>query len=152
MSIRPAQESDFDIVQYITHRTISEIYPHYYPTGAVAFFLHHHNEEHIKSDLANRRVFLCLDAGQRAIGTVTVKSNEICRLFVLPPCQGQGYGTELLAFAEAEIAKQYSEIVLAASFPAKSIYLKRGYEAVSFHTIKTEHSDYLCYDLMRKQL
>ena len=31
MSIELAQEFDFDIVKKITHKTIKEIYPHYYP-------------------------------------------------------------------------------------------------------------------------
>ena len=39
MSIKLAQEFDFDIVKKITHKTIKEIYPHYYPNGAVVFFL-----------------------------------------------------------------------------------------------------------------
>ncbi len=39
MSIKLAQKSDFEIVKEITHRTINEIYPHYYSDGAVEFFL-----------------------------------------------------------------------------------------------------------------
>jgi len=39
MSIKLAQEVDFDIVKKITHETIKEIYPHYYSNGAVVFFL-----------------------------------------------------------------------------------------------------------------
>ena len=39
MSIKSAQKSDFYVVKEITHTTIDEIYPHYYPIGAVAFFL-----------------------------------------------------------------------------------------------------------------
>ena len=151
MSIRLAREGDLDLVEQITHRTIREIYPRYYPEGAVAFFLHHHREENIKNDLANRRVFLCLDPERRAVGTVTVRGNEICRLFVLPQYQGGGYGSELLEFAETEIAGRYDEIILSASLPAKDIYLKRGYQALEFHTIKTENNDCLCYDLMGRQ-
>jgi len=43
MDIQLANESDLDIIKKITNTTIKEIYPHYYPEGAVAFFLNHHN-------------------------------------------------------------------------------------------------------------
>lgn len=48
MSIILEQECDLTIIQEISHTTIEEIYPHYYPSGATAFFLNHHNDENIK--------------------------------------------------------------------------------------------------------
>ncbi len=54
--------------------------------------------ENILKDIKKNRVFLYLDTSQNAIGTVTVKGNEICRLFVLPAYQGKGFGTEMPAF------------------------------------------------------
>ena len=96
MSIKLAQEFDFDIVKKITHKTIKEIYPHYYPNGAVVFFLNHHNDENIMNDISNHNVFLCYNSEQNAVGTVTIKKNEICRLFVLPQYQGNGYGLSLI--------------------------------------------------------
>ena len=98
------------------------------------------------------RVFLCSNSEHTIVGTVTLKENEICRLFVLPQYQGNGYGKELLDFAEAEIAKQFNEIILAASLSAKAIYLKRGYKEAAYHTIKADNNDYLCYDIMKKQI
>lgn len=151
MSIKQAVLSDLSIVKKISEVTISEIYPHYYPKGAVDFFLTHHSEANILSDIKRNRVFLCLDTKQNVVGTVTIKTNEICRLFVLPSCQGKGYGTELLDYAEKEISCQYSKIVLDASLPAKKIYLHRGYKDVEFNIIATENSDFLCYDVMEKR-
>lgn len=152
MSIRLAEESDFDIVKEITHTTINEIYPHYYPNGAVNFFLNHHNADNIKNDISENYVFLFYDSEQIAVGTVTIKNNEICRLFVLPNYQGNGYGKELLDFAECTIAKIYDEVIIDASLSAKAIYQKRGYIECGYHTIKTENNDYLCYDIMKKHL
>ena len=152
MSIKLAQKSDFYVVKEITITTISEIYPHFYPTGAMDFFLSHHNDKNIKNDIASECVFLCYNAEHSAVGTVTIKENEICRLFVLPRYQSNGYGKELLEFAESEISKCYHEIVLAASLSAKSIYHKRGYKGTEYHMIKTENNDYLCYDIMKKSL
>ena len=76
MSIKQAVLSDLSIVKKISEVTISEIYPHYYPKGAVDFFLTHHSEANILSDIRLNRVFLCLDTKQNVVGTVTIKTNE----------------------------------------------------------------------------
>ena len=152
MSIRQAVLADLSIVKNISEVTISEIYPHYYPKGAVNFFLEHHSEENILNGIKKNRVFLCLDILQNAIETITVKDNEICRLFVMPTYQGMGFGTEMLNFAEKIIFEQYSKVVLDASLPAKQIYLKRGYEEVKFNVITTRDNDFLCYDVMEKHI
>ena len=152
MSIRKAGMSDIETVKEISYQAISQIYPRYYPMGAVEFFLSHHSEENIINDIKRECVYLCDDGGQNTVGTVTVKENEICRLFVLPVFQGNGYGRELLTFAESKIKEKYGEIILDSSLPAKGIYLKRGYKEKEYHTIKTENGDFLCYDIMVKQI
>lgn len=38
MSMKQASLSDLSIIKRISEITISEIYPHYYPKGAVDFF------------------------------------------------------------------------------------------------------------------
>ncbi len=152
MSIIKAKVSDFEIVKHITAQTINNIYPHYYPCGAVDFFLSHHNDKNIETDIENGNVYLCFNNDNKAVGTVTIKENEICRLFVLPDQQGKGYGRELLIFTENKISEKHNTIILDASLPAKSIYLKTGYVSTEFHSIKTESGDYLCYDLMVKQI
>lgn len=152
MSIKHACLSDLTIVKSISETTISEIYPHYYPEGAVNFFLTHHSEENILKDIERNRVFLCFDMSGNPIGTVTIKENEICRLFVLPSFQGMGYGKEMLDFAEKTISECFSKIVLSASLPAKKIYIKRGYKEVEFNIIAAGQNDFLCYDVMEKQL
>ncbi len=91
MSIIRADISDIETVKYITTETINSIYPHYYPEGAVDFFLGHHNDKNIENDIRVGIVYLCFDNENNAFGTVTVKENEICRLFVLPEYQGNGY-------------------------------------------------------------
>lgn len=150
MSIIHANEEHLETVKAITISTISRIYPHYYPKGAVDFFLAHHNEEIIFQDIQSGFVYLNVDQWQNAVGTVTLRTNEICRLFVLPQYQGRGLGRELLDFAEDRISEQNRTAVLDASLPAKSIYVKRGYIEVEARSIRTASGDYLCYDVMRK--
>lgn len=152
MNIREALPEELDIVENIVRTTIIGIYPHYYPEGAVRFFLEHHNRENIGNDIADKTVYLCTDSTGNAAGTVTIKKNEVCRLFVLPEFQGRGYGGELLRFAEKKISRHYSEIVLDASLPAKAIYMKKGYTETAYHIIETDNGDFLCYDLMKKIL
>ena len=151
MSIKQAVSSDLSTIKRISAITISEIYPHYYPKGAVDFFLAHHSEDNNRYTYRRNRVFLCLDEYRNTVGTVTIKKNEICRLFVLPSCQEIGYGTEMLDFAEQAIFAQYSKVVLDASLPAKTIYLKRGYKEIEFNSIAVGNQEFLCYDVKEKR-
>ena len=94
-------------------------------------------------------VYLLEENGEY-IGTVTIKKNEICRLFVLPQKQHRGYGQALLEFTEQKICEKYSRIVLDASLPAKRIYIRRGYKEVEYNQILTNSGDNLCYDVIEK--
>ncbi len=151
MTLRRAVISDLQAVKDITSTTISSIYPHYYPKGAVEFFLEHHCEQNIINDIKENCVYIYLDENTGPVGTVTIKNNEICRLFVLPEKQGMGFGKRMLDFAEDYILQRYNQIVLDASLPAKSIYQKRGYRVTESNSIMVDYGDYLCYDVMTKQ-
>ena len=150
MKIVTANINDFDDVRWITETTITSVYPHYYPAGAVEFFCRHHSDDKIKADIDAGCVYLLEDEG-RIVGTVTVSGNHINRLFVLPECQHKGYGRALIDFAEEKISEQYKTIELDASFPAKPIYLKRGYKDVGYDIIDTPNGDKLCHDIMAKE-
>ena len=152
MKIVPAGPADFAAVRQITQETIRAVYPRYYPQGAVDFFLAHHNDAAIEKDIREKRVYLCISDDGEPAGTVTVTGSEIGRLFVLPAYQGKGYGGALLRFAERIVAEHHEAAELDVSFSAKAIYLKRGYEAVSWHVIETENGDFLCFDHMTRSL
>lgn len=150
MDIVLATEKDFDAVKKITQTTIRAIYPRYYPTGAVDYFIKHHSDENISRDIADSKVYL-LRVDSKDIGTVTVNGNEIDRLFVLPDFQSNGYGRALIDFAEHMIKENYKEIILAASLPAKMMYQRYGYVEMEYNVIETENEDYLCFDMMKKE-
>ena len=101
--------------------------------------------------IKNGSVYLLFHNEHNAVGTVTCKENEICRLFVLPEYQGRGYGSSLMRFAEETIFAVFASCRLDASLPAKAIYRKRGYREIESHVIPTEHGDFLCYDVMEKR-
>lgn len=150
MEIKKADEKQLLLILEIAYSTIKEIYPRYYPKGAVEFFLSHHNERKILEDITSGKVYYMTDDNERVVGTVTVNGDEICRLFVLPKYQKKGCGSRLIAFAEEKIFERFDKIVLDASLPAKRIYLKKGYFITSSHEVAAENGDVLCYDVMEK--
>lgn len=150
MTIRKAEPKDLQIVFKITHTTISEIYPRYYPSGAVKFFLDYHSKDAVAKDISDGKVFICYAPDGTAAGTVTICGNEIQRLYVLPEYQGRGFGRALVEFAEQELFKTVDEVIVEASLPAKGLYKKRGYTETEYLSIKAENGDFLCWDKMSK--
>ena len=67
----------------IVEKTIRTVYPHYYPSGAVQFFLDLHNERRIREALAREDIYFAEVQGE-IVGTGSIRGNEICRLFILP--------------------------------------------------------------------
>lgn len=140
---------DVSLVAAIAEKTIQEIYPRYYPEGAVEFFRNLHSEGNICGALEEDEIYLLLADGE-AVGTGTIRGNEICRLFVLPGYQGQGYGTMLMDALEERIFGQFEAVHVDASFPAEVMYIKRGYRFCSYDKIETDNGDFLCYHTMEK--
>lgn len=149
--IRKADVKENDIITELVRKTIEAVYPKYYPAGAVDFFLAHHKPEKILADVKAGKVYVSEEDGIIA-GTVTIDGNGIARLFVEPLRQGCGLGRRLMDFAENKIF-EYSETVrIDSSLPAKSMYIKRGYREKEYCKICTDSGDFLCYDVMEKNI
>lgn len=151
MTIKKAAYSDVQTIFDITSSTIAEIYPRYYPSGAVKLFLNYHSEDTIAKDVAEGNVFICFDSAGNPAGTVTICGNEIQRLYVLSRFQGKGFGKKLLEFAENELFKTFDEIIVESSLPAKGLYLKRDYIETEYLNMEAENGDFLCWDKMVKR-
>lgn len=153
------QDKDFDMrlkrvecpvkAAEIVEKTIRAVYPHYYPSGAVQFFQDLHNEQRIREAFAREDIYFAAVQGE-IVGTGSTRGNEICRLFILPEYQAKGYGSRLMDLLEDMVFQQYQAVHMDASFPAESMYLKRGYRIKTYEKIKTEGGDYLCYHTMEK--
>lgn len=134
----------------IVEETIHTIYPHYYPYGVVQFFLDLHNEQRLREAMEREDIYFALVQGE-IVGTGSIRENEICRFFILPKYQAKGYGSRLMDFLEGRIIQRYPAVRVAASFPAESMYLKRGDSIVSYEKCKVEGGDFLCYHVMEKK-
>lgn len=148
IELKPAGRTEEAAV--IAKETIQKVYPRYYPPGAVQFFLDLHSEARIEEAVSSEEIYLAAVQGN-IIGTGSIRKNEICRLFILPEYQGKGYGSRLMDLLEAKIFEKYTKVHVDASFPAESMYLKRGYQMISYEKIETENGDFLCYHTMEKE-
>lgn len=150
-TVRPAAPTDRDIVTELVRETIKAVYPKYYPAGAVDFFLAHHKPENIASDIEAGKVYVLASDGV-IVGTVTIDGNDIARLFVKPSEQGKGHGSKLIDFAENMIFGYSETVRIDSSLPAKAMYIKRGYREKEYRKILTDNGDFLCYDVMEKNI
>lgn len=142
---------NMETVAAIVQETIQAVYPRYYPQGAVDFFRELHSLNRLCQAQEEEEIYLLSVEGTGA-GTCSVRGNEICRFFMLPPYQHRGYGQKIMDILEGKICRQYDTVHVDASFPAEEMYLRRGYRIVSYEKIETVNGDFLCYHTMVKQL
>lgn len=146
-----AEIQDLAVVKYIVIETIKRIYPNYYPSEVVDFFLNHHNDERILTDIKSGKVFLFSEKG-KYIATGTLSEDHINRVFVLPDFQGKGFGSQIMAFLEKKVNETYDVIYLDSSLPAFKLYTKRGYFPLEYCEENVENNKVLCYHIMKKEI
>ena len=152
MAIFSASCEAFEAVKNIICHTIETVYPRYYPKGVVDFFLAHHSDENIKSDIDKGNVYL-FSHNSNIVGTGSIQhGNEIARVFVLPEFQGRGFGSEIIEHLERQVACSHNFVSLHASLPAYLMYIKRGYTQVAFETIIAPGETILCVPVLQKKL
>jgi GNAT superfamily N-acetyltransferase len=151
MEILKATISQLQEVYHITQHTIRTIYPHYYPTEVVDFFLNYHNEKNIMKDLKREAVFLLSTEG-RWVGTGSYDGRCIGRVYVLPEYQGKGYGTVIMDALEDKIAEDNTSCFIEAAMPSYEFYLKRGYKPTRYFQYEVENNRKLYYYEMDKSL
>lgn len=146
--IRKAMEEDNESIVKLVRETMSEVYPNYYPTGAVELFLSYQTKDNIIRDIQNGIVYVLENDGLM-IGTGTIKENRVCRLVVKTNQQEKGYGTKIIEYLEEQILSNYETVILDASLPACELYRKRGYKTMEYKKLQAENGDYICYPLMQ---
>ena len=121
-----AERRDAEDVCRIVRSTILQVYPRHYPQAVVDEFIKSNDPQTILADIDRGCVYY-IRCGVSAVGTVTVRSDLISRLYVLPLYQGRGFGEALLEFAESRVAQLYKKAWLGAVPSSESFYLRHGY-------------------------
>lgn len=146
-----ATVNDIDIVYDIVQKSIKETYPNYYPKEVVDFFSELHSKENILKDVKADLVGLLKD-GDKFVGTGCYRDNHITRVYVLPECQGKGYGSYIMNCLEESVNKKFDKACLDASLPASHLYETRGYITTEHGKWNVENGVVLVYEIMEKKL
>ena len=135
----------------VLHTTIRTVYPKYYPHEVVDFFCRLHSEAHILEGIAAGNMGVLLEDGA-IVGTGCFDQNHITGVYVLPQCQGKGFGSHIMDRLESQIGKDYTAARLDASLPAVRLYEHRGYHTVGHGAHPLENGVMLVYEIMEKSL
>lgn len=139
-------------IHNVLQRTIRTVYPKYYPQEVVDFFCDLHDLEHVREGIASGHMGVALDESGSVVGTGCYDGNHITGVYVLPECQGKGYGSHIVDRLEEAIAADHAVARLDASLPAACLYEHRGYETVGHGVIDLDNGAKLVYEKMEKRL
>lgn len=146
-----AGSEHIDGIRHVMQSTIRAVYPKYYPTEIVDFFCQLHSREHVQEGVESGNRDVLLDEG-KIVGVGCADGNHITSVYVLPECQGQGFGSYILDCLEARIAREHETAVLDASLPAVMLYEHRGYKTTGHGVLDVGNDVKLVYEVMEKQL
>lgn len=129
--IRPFCLEDCAAVSNVIHRCLREVNIRDYGEGHIAHMLPIFAADNLPRWFEGAEPYV-LVAMDQIVATGTVRGRDIQTVFVLPDCQGKGYGKQLMAFLEQHIkAKGFSEATLNSSLTSKDFYIALGYELVA---------------------
>ena len=82
--------------------------------------------EYLRREMAaGKRVWMLMD--ESPVGLVSVQGSLIENLYILPQCQGKGYGTKLLHFAMAQCGGRPTLWILDNNEGAYRLYARNGF-------------------------
>lgn len=144
-----ATEQHVDEITNLVQCTVKEVYPKYYRDEVVNFFCKWHSREKIQADVAAKKVYIITE-NDRIVATGTADGEHITRIYVLPDCQGRGYGSAIMDFLEQKIIKENGAAWVESSLPAGKFYHSRGYVTKEHQEFEVENGKILEYEVMRK--
>jgi GNAT superfamily N-acetyltransferase len=117
-----------ELKEMIDH-TVEDCYETAYNREAVAYFKDYHNKENILKDCSEGLTLVCCLGKGKIVGTASLCSQSIKRLYVLPEFQNKGFGTLLLrTLEENALQRGIQRVDLYSTLPAKGFYLLLGYK------------------------
>jgi GNAT superfamily N-acetyltransferase len=130
-AIRPLCPEDCAAVSNVIHRCLWEVNIRDYGEEHIARMLPTFASDNLPRWFEGAEPYV-LVAENQIVATGTVRGRDIQTVFVLPDCQGKGYGKQLMAFLEQRIkTKGFAEATLNSSLTSKHFYIALGYELVA---------------------
>jgi len=131
LSIRRFSKNDLSPLCNLISETIEKCYTEIYPPKAVRFFIAYHAPENILRDAAVGIVLVGWRGGT-PVATATLVNNYVCRVFVHPQCQGQGFGKEMSdAIERLAIDKSIDKLELDASLTSRRFWERLGWRVTT---------------------
>lgn len=125
-----ANDSVDELLAFVQDMMRASYFPAYGPEVG-ELFLQYHNAENIAKDATSGRIW-CAREGDRLVGTVTVATDELTRMFVSPELQGRGVGRLLMDGALSWAKDSGVKKLTAWSVPfSRGFYEKFGFYMVN---------------------
>lgn len=146
--IRLFQDKDADELSTVITRCLKEVNSKDYPAETIGGMVAYFTPEKVKELAQEREMYVAVQA-DKAIGTVSRDGNKVFTMFINPDFAGQGIGSQLMDYAEQQVATSgFGFVELGASITAHDFYQKRGYDDVRETETESSGLNYI----MQKQL
>lgn len=134
------KDDGIDELYAFCHEMIDASYSPAYSPRAVSMFHDYHGREQMLSDAAAGRIWIAREDG-KPVGTVSVASGELGRMFVSPGLRGRGLGRELITRALGYARDTGLKKLTAWSVPfSRSFYERFGFSMLNADTLNFEGS------------
>ena len=149
--IRLFSKSDLAALHRLIADTIERCYIGVYPPKAIRYFLDYHAPENVLRD-AEAGITLVGWLDEKPVVTATLTNNYVCRVFVHPKHQGQGFGTKIAEDKEKLAVEKGIQILkLDASLTSRRFWERLGWR-VAAHEVEMVEDQPLEYFGMTKTI
>ncbi len=152
ISLREFRPSDLAAVQELISKTFEASNAIVYPPSVIRHFKKHHASAEILRD-AKQGYMVVLEYNGTIVGTGTLISGKITRVYVKPASQGCGLGRRIMNLLEQHAIDEGLESVFVYSHvAAKKFYESLGYRIKAEKSAEMEDGEQLEYFEMVKYL
>lgn len=138
LSIRPAKQSDVRRLSYLIRNNIERVKDNHFSPIQHATWSAQNKPKAIEERRKTRNIF-CAFEHHKMVGTIALKENLLCGMYVSYSQRGKGIGQKLIHYLENYAQKKgIEELILTASPNGYGFYLKNGYRAYGPVTIVFE--------------
>lgn len=152
--VNPKNNLDIEKIEILIGRTIDISFKGYYSKKAVEFLKKRiHSIKQIKGSFSFGDVYLFYTRENNLIGTGSILTSKITRVYLAPECQHKGFGKIIMRYLEnIAIKKGIKEIVLDAMLPAINFYVSLGYDVIDDTTYSIPNNEKIYMFKMKKSL